>query len=167
MYQESKFYLRAHLVLDGAQLPHMPQRKYRKTIIFSARSFKSSITWFLNSICSAIDDCASNPCQHGSCFNEDNGYICECSPGYTGDNCDEGIKYLEAQKLYYIIWWQFLKSFCSDIDECAPNPCQHGSCLDMVNDYDCECNPGYKGKNCDEGMKYLKSAGDPAPYGDR
>ena len=54
-----------------------------------------------------------------------------------------------------VIWWQFLKSFCSDIDECAPNPCQHGSCLDMVNGYTCECCPGYKGTNCDEGMKYL------------
>ena len=71
---------------------------------------------------------------------------------------------MEAQKLNYIVWWQFLKSFCSDIDECANNPCQHGSCLDLVNDYTCECSPGFKGKDCDKGMKYLTSAADPAPY---
>ncbi|KAI8502677.1 hypothetical protein Bbelb_193790 [Branchiostoma belcheri] len=37
-----------------------------------------------------IDECASNPCQHGRCENKDGGYKCACSPGWTGQNCQQG-----------------------------------------------------------------------------
>ena len=38
-----------------------------------------------------IDDCASAPCQHGgTCTDEINGYSCECSAGYTGNDCQTG-----------------------------------------------------------------------------
>ena len=41
----------------------------------------------------------------------------------------------------------------SDIDECEPAPCQNnGICMDFLNDYNCTCAPGYKGKNCSEGI---------------
>ena len=38
-------------------------------------------------------------------------------------------------------------------DECQPNPCVHGTCTDGVNSYTCQCSPGYRGDNCDEGKK--------------
>ena len=41
--------------------------------------------------------------------------------------------------------------FLSDIDDCAPNPCENdGSCIDGVNDYTCICENGFQGKNCSE-----------------
>ena len=43
----------------------------------------------------------------------------------------------------------------SDIEECGNNPCIHGSCQDALNGYSCICEPGYSGKKCDEGTKYL------------
>jgi len=36
-----------------------------------------------------IDECASNPCQHGSCHGQIDAYFCECDVGYSGINCDE------------------------------------------------------------------------------
>eukprot|EP01083_Nonionella_stella_P137977 419789_1 len=38
-----------------------------------------------------VDHCGANPCKNGgSCDNnaEDSGYICRCTEGYEGDNCE-------------------------------------------------------------------------------
>lgn len=41
--------------------------------------------------------------------------------------------------------------FVKDIDDCASSPCQNGAtCTDKVNDYQCDCDPGYSGKDCDQ-----------------
>ncbi|KXJ18052.1 Fibropellin-1 [Exaiptasia diaphana] len=36
----------------------------------------------------------------------------------------------------------------NNADDCVPNPCTNGKCIDGVNSYTCECIPGYAGKNC-------------------
>ena len=46
--------------------------------------------------------------------------------------------------------------FCLDVDACAPNPCQHdGTCMRVsvngVNSYQCFCQSGYEGNNCEAG----------------
>ena len=39
--------------------------------------------------------------------------------------------------------------FSSDIDQCAATPCKNGAtCTDKLNDYDCQCEAGWTGKNC-------------------
>lgn len=39
--------------------------------------------------------------------------------------------------------------FFIDSDDCTPNPCVNGgSCTDQVNNYLCQCPPGYNGVNC-------------------
>ena len=35
-------------------------------------------------------------------------------------------------------------------DDCLDNPCPNGKCIDLENDYRCECQPGYSGKNCNQ-----------------
>ena len=46
--------------------------------------------------------------------------------------------------------------FSSDIDECAPKPCQNGgSCEDSINSYTCKCLAGFDGENC-ENSEYLR-----------
>ena len=37
-----------------------------------------------------INECADQPCVHGTCEDDVNGYTCTCEQGYTGLNCDEG-----------------------------------------------------------------------------
>ena len=50
---------------------------------------------------------------------------CHCAPGYEGTLCDV------------------------NIDKCSPNPCQNGGrCTDLINDYNCTCDPVYFGHNC-------------------
>ena len=42
--------------------------------------------------------------------------------------------------------------FSLDIDECSANPCENGAnCTDGINDYNCNCVPGFEGKNCTTG----------------
>ena len=37
----------------------------------------------------------------------------------------------------------------SDIDDCAPNPCQNGgTCMDGVASYNCTCRTGFNGSKC-------------------
>ena len=42
--------------------------------------------------------------------------------------------------------------FCSitDINECKLDPCVHGNCTKLSNNYSCSCDPGYNGRNCSE-----------------
>ena len=38
-----------------------------------------------------IDDCKYAPCQNGgTCTDEVNGYSCQCTTDYTGDDCQQG-----------------------------------------------------------------------------
>ena len=50
-------------------------------------------------------------------------YFCLCPAGYSGDSCEQ------------------------DVDDCANQPCaNHGKCIDQINYYICECQPGFIGE---------------------
>ena len=38
------------------------------------------------------------------------------------------------------------------LNECESFPCVHGSCKDGINNYNCNCDSGYTGKDCEVGM---------------
>ncbi|XP_076076337.1 uncharacterized protein LOC143047217 [Mytilus galloprovincialis] len=73
-----------------------------------------------------LSSCIGNPCQHGTCIPADYHYICLCTPGYEGKNCDK------------------------DKDDCANVPCQYGTCHDKVDDFYCDCVFFFKGKMCNK-----------------
>ncbi|KAI8486999.1 hypothetical protein Bbelb_352590 [Branchiostoma belcheri] len=41
--------------------------------------------------------------------------------------------------------------YCTDINECATKPCQHGRCVNKDGGYKCICLPGWTGQNCQQG----------------
>ncbi|VDO02449.1 unnamed protein product [Rodentolepis nana] len=73
-----------------------------------------------------MDSCFGKPCKNGGTCNltEKHGhYRCECPTGFTGLNCEE------------------------NIDDCKDIVCNNGGiCVDGVNNYTCECAPGFRGK---------------------
>ncbi|KAI8477562.1 hypothetical protein Bbelb_447050, partial [Branchiostoma belcheri] len=86
-----------------------------------------------------INECYNEPCQHGSCVNKDVGYTCTCSPGWTGQNCQQ------------------------DINECTRKPCQHGRCVNKDGGYKCTCSPGWTGPNCQKDIN--ECSRNPCKYG--
>ena len=48
------------------------------------------------------------------------------------------------------------KFYSLDIDECASRPCQNGgTCNDGINQYNCDCVPGYSGGQCETGIYFF------------
>ena len=49
------------------------------------------------------------------------------------------------KSIYITCMW----SFYLDINECSSSPCRNGGmCVDQVNGYVCNCQPGYQGVHC-------------------
>ena len=45
-----------------------------------------------------------------------------------------------------------LCSYVLDINECESRPCMNnGTCIDGLNNYNCQCEAGYTGLNCEIG----------------
>ncbi|MBR57053.1 MAG: hypothetical protein CMH54_03245 [Myxococcales bacterium] len=62
---------------------------------------------------------------NASCQPDGDGTACACNEGFTGDG-----------------------DTCTEIDECDPNPCVHGSCTDGIASFTCECDEGFEGILC-------------------
>ncbi|XP_042551824.1 sushi, von Willebrand factor type A, EGF and pentraxin domain-containing protein 1 [Dipodomys spectabilis] len=81
-------------------------------------------------------ECFLNPCHNsGTCQQVGHGYVCQCTPGYTGLKCE------------------------TNIDECSSMPClNHGICKDQVAGFTCECSLGYAGQLCEENINECSSS---------
>lgn len=52
---------------------------------------------------------------------------------------------------------------CTEIDNCASQPCVHGECTSAVGEYWCTCDEGWTGDKCDQGKvgnNYFVGVGD-------
>ena len=81
---------------------------------------------------SVLEMCTENCLNADSCDSMKETIKCACKPGYTGAYCDV------------------------NINDCSPNPCAHGQCVDSVNGYQCRCDSGYWDKNCDKEVEVAK-----------
>ena len=52
---------------------------------------------------------------------------------------------------------------CININDCEDDPCEHGSCEDGDNDFECDCMAGYEGFRCQHNID--ECASDPCQNG--
>lgn len=119
--------------------------------------------------CVSDDPCENNPCQNGDCVpdaGDPRGYICECLPGYIGDNCEiedpcvgnfcqngaTCVPDAGSSDGYVCDCAPGFTGMYCEIDPCGFNHCQNGgTCIrgDSGTTYTCDCLPGYSGSNCE------------------
>jgi len=121
--------------------------------------------------CSDIDDCIlSGGCVNGVCRDLGaNAFKCKCSVGYTDFLCDADINecglmtddcdHQDAECFNLPGSWECKckdgyvgtgkVGGCTEINDCAQSPCEHGNCTDLGNSYKCTCENGWGDKHCD------------------
>ena len=91
-----------------------------------------------------IDECASMPCMNGgSCKDDIAGFECICSLGFTGEQQRENL--YNTHNCVFLC----LGLYCeTNIDDCAARSCLRGNCVDGINTFTCDCEPGFNGTLC-------------------
>nr|XP_015218369.1 PREDICTED: protein eyes shut homolog [Lepisosteus oculatus] len=120
-----------------------------------------------------VNECSSNPCLNGYCYDVVGGFYCLCNPGFAGVRCEQDIDdcvnhvcennstCLDLHLTYQCLClpgWE--GEFCQqEIDECASYPCKNNaSCTDLFNSYSCTCALGWKGEDCNEDVNECESS---------
>jgi len=143
-------------------------------------------TNYMGATCSTpINFCTtpSNPCVHGTCYNDFGGaapyYYCDCSgTGYQGTKCQtptpdcpainpclHGGKCVSGVPTYscncsFTGWTgstcQTLVPTCPAVDPCGPR----GHCVNKVRYHVCECNTGWWGPYCNQTVLFPENCAD-------
>lgn len=105
-----------------------------------------------------VDECAGTPCVHGTCTDDIGSFSCTCYLGWSGDTCNvtSNAKSVAGNAEFVAVGGKTACAQCdngnciggtckchpgwsggtcsTDVDECAPNPCQNGgTCTESSN----------------------------------
>ncbi|TMS35512.1 hypothetical protein L596_002903 [Steinernema carpocapsae] len=102
--------------------------------------------------CDMIDFCTKNQCQNGTCINAPETlekYRCVCAKDFAGKLCNRPCSNV-CRHNSTCFEHSDGDLRCASINECNQLKCKNGAkCVDLWNDYKCQCPVGYMGKNCD------------------
>ncbi|XP_042629352.1 protein delta homolog 1 [Cyprinus carpio] len=129
-----------------------------------------------------VHQCSSKPCSGNSTCVETGGaggggFVCLCSPGYTGENCQlkkgpcsvNGSRCQNGgtcvntsgfdSRSFCLCPPGFTGSVCEiELDVCEPNPCVNGGrCVRRDPSYTCVCPPAFSGPVCDVSLSACSS----------
>jgi Notch-like protein len=108
-----------------------------------------------------IDDCHPNPCLYeGICTDGIDSFTCACVDGFTGYDCSGDGNNCDPNPCQNggtcTDGFRFFNCTCSDgffvpicEDHCASNPCLNGQCTNLEGSYNCFCEQGWEGTDCD------------------
>uniref|UniRef100_A0ABM0MEN6 Fibropellin-3-like n=1 Tax=Saccoglossus kowalevskii TaxID=10224 RepID=A0ABM0MEN6_SACKO len=166
-------------VLSGTTLPApIAINSDQVWIIFYADSSTNDIGWILTYVSGS--PCNSNPCMNGgTCHNFYTFYSCECSPQWTGSNCNIAVNpcnsfpcinggtcdWLISSNVYTCSCPpSWTGSYCEIANLCGENPCNNGGiCSDFGTYYLCTCPYGFTGTHCESDVNPCYSL--PCMYG--
>uniref|UniRef100_A0A5S6QRG0 EGF-like domain-containing protein n=1 Tax=Trichuris muris TaxID=70415 RepID=A0A5S6QRG0_TRIMR len=115
---------------------------------------------WIGTLCDKKDFCTKHQCQYGLCLNKEDGYVCDCDPGFGGEFCDTecpnslcangGVCVIKNGKPKCHCQPDYTGDKCAiKIDQCSPNPCLNkGVCKNVPKSYVCQCPLGYMGPTC-------------------
>ena len=85
------------------------------------------LSGFTGTMCNIkTTDCTARCSGHGQCLDGVPSLICDCNPGFAGEECE------------------------TNIDDCIRVTCSgNGQCVDGILSYTCDCNPGFTGEDCE------------------
>ncbi|XP_062981542.1 protein eyes shut homolog [Elgaria multicarinata webbii] len=108
-----------------------------------------------------INECSSNPCLHGYCYDDYKFEGWERGDGFINKLCELFWKPFPAEQLGYqclcLPGWE--GPFCeAESNECDSSPCKNNAtCVDLFNDFRCVCAEGWTGQHCSEDINECDS----------
>lgn len=112
-----------------------------------------------------VNECSLHACKNnGTCQNTNGSFTCNCTSGFRGPSCNEGMQCI-FRNLFgaiknpinfhndYNNAILYFLHIIADVNECLSSPCGNNSlCVNTYGGFVCVCLYGYHGDLCETGL---------------